>query len=161
MTLSNIPAGRLNTMRRSQRVCLSVPIQVAKADPGKGQMTESTRTLVVSAHGALFVLEMAVQTGDLLLMKHNKTHEQLVCRVVNFTPDQSGKFEVAVEFEQAAPRFWRVAFPPSDWSPRSPDAKAPTAKPFAGRTLAQSAAATPGDPDRKHAHGSQQTHDKV
>lgn len=160
MSSSNIPAARLGTLRRSQRVCLSVPIQVVKSNPGKAPATESTRTLVVSAHGALFVLEMPVQTGELLLIKHYKTHEQLVCRVVNFTPDQSGKFEVAVEFEQPAPRFWRIAFPPSDWTPRSPDAKAPTAKPFVRRTLAQTAASASGDPERSHAAASQPPQDK-
>ncbi|HKV63670.1 MAG TPA: hypothetical protein VJO16_17315 [Candidatus Acidoferrum sp.] len=38
-----------------------------------------------------------------------------------------GKFEVGIEFVELAPRFWRVAFSPEDWSPRSPEAKRRTA----------------------------------
>jgi hypothetical protein len=30
---------------------------------------------------------------------------------------------VGIEFDEPAPRFWRVAFPPEDWSPHSPEAK--------------------------------------
>ena len=125
--------NKFSTLRRSQRVCLSVPIVVIKPGPGKPAATEDTRTLIVSAHGALFVLQMPVQGGDLLILKHRKTQEELVCRVINYTPDHSGKFEVAVEFEHPSPKFWRIAFPPSDWSPRSADAKLPTAQPPASR----------------------------
>jgi hypothetical protein len=33
------------------------------------------------------------------------------------------QLEVGIEFLGPAPRLWRVAFPPEDWSPRSPEAK--------------------------------------
>ena len=148
MTLPDAQPGKLGTLRRSQRVCLSVPIQVVKSDPGKPKTTEDTRTLLVSAHGALFVLEQSVQVSELLILKHKKTQEQLVCRVVSSTPDQMGKFEVAVEFENPAPKFWRIAFPPSDWSPRSPDAKAPTAHPLGRKPLVNRAAIEHSDSDR-------------
>ncbi|HKW58086.1 MAG TPA: PilZ domain-containing protein [Candidatus Acidoferrum sp.] len=160
MNLADPQPSKLTALRRSQRVCLSVPIQVVRSEPGKPQTTEETRTLVVSAHGALFVLQMAVRAGELLILKHQKTQEQLVCRVVNFTPDQSGTFEVGVEFEHPAPKFWRIAFPPSDWSPRSPDAKAPTAKPLGGRPLAKIAGAMPGDSEKSQPVASNRLFDK-
>jgi len=31
--------------------------------------------------------------------------------------------EIGLEFAKPFPHFWRVAFPPADWSPRSPEAK--------------------------------------
>ncbi len=88
--------------------------------------SEETYTLIVNAHGALIHLALTVEIGQLLGIKNVQTMEQLVCRVVNLGPDQTGKREVGIEFEQPSPRFWRIAFPPSDWTPRSPDAKAPT-----------------------------------
>ena len=145
MTVPETQPNKLNTLRRSQRVCLSVPIVVSKSQTGKLASSEDTRTLIVSAHGALFVLQMQVQPGDLLILKHKKTQEELVCRVINSSPEQSGRFEVGVEFEQPAPRFWRIAFPPSDWTPRSPDAKAPTAQPLAGRPFVRKASVAPAD----------------
>jgi hypothetical protein len=133
MSTPEVHPSKFSNLRRSQRVCLSVPIVIVKNDPNKSQASEETRTLIVSAHGALLVLTMPVQAGELLTLKHKKTQEELVCRVVNYGPDQSGKREVGVEFEHPAPRFWRIAFPPSDWSPRSPDAKPPTPQPPGGR----------------------------
>lgn len=127
MCAADPQASKMSNLRRSQRVCLSVPIVVMKGARGKNQASEETRTLIVSAHGALLILQMPVQAGDLLTIKHPKTEEELVCRVVNLGPDQSGKREVGVEFEHPEPRFWRIAFPPPDWSPRSVEAKAPTA----------------------------------
>jgi hypothetical protein len=31
--------------------------------------------------------------------------------------------EVGIELEKPSPRFWRVSFPPEDWTPRSAEAK--------------------------------------
>jgi hypothetical protein len=131
----NIPdplPGKVSSLRRSQRVCLSVPITVTRGE-GKTSTSEETRTLIVSAHGALLALTLTAEIGQLLVLKHGTTQEQLTCRVVTLGTEQAGKREVGVEFEKPSPRFWRIAFPPSDWSPRSPDAKPPTAQPPGGR----------------------------
>lgn len=161
MTLPETQSSKLSALRRSQRVCLSVPIQVVKSEPGKQQVAEDTRTLIVSAHGALFVLQLSVQAGELLILRHKKTQEQLVCRVVSSTPDQMGKFEVAVEFEHPAPKFWRIAFPPTDWTPRSPDAKAPSAQPLGRRPLLNRAGVAHGDPDQGQPIKSRQAGNKA
>jgi hypothetical protein len=36
---------------------------------------------------------------------------------------RGGKAEVGLEFTVPRPAFWRVAFPPEDWSPKHPDAR--------------------------------------
>lgn len=126
MSTAELQPNKVSNLRRSQRVCLSVPIMVVKGAPASSQTSEEARTLIVSAHGALIVMRLPAKAGDLLTIRHTKTLEELVCRVVNVGPDQSGKREIGVEFEHPSPRFWRIAFPPADWSPRSIDAKAPT-----------------------------------
>ena len=118
--------SKFSNLRRSQRVCLSVPIIVLQGGPGKSIVTEETRTLIASAHGAMYVLGMPVGSGEVLTLRHHKTADELACRVVSIGPAQTGKHEIAVEFERPSPRFRRIAFPPADWSPRSPDAKSPT-----------------------------------
>lgn len=126
MSTAELHPNKVSNLRRSQRVCLSVPIMVIKGATTSSQTTEETRTLIVSAHGALIIMRLPAKAGDLLTIRHTKTLEELVCRIVNVGPDQSGKREIGVEFEHPSPRFWRIAFPPADWSPRSVDAKAPT-----------------------------------
>ena len=134
MNIAEPLSSKVSTLRRSQRVCLSAPVTVYRPGPGENVASEDTRTLLVSAHGALLVLELKVESGQALTMKHPKTHEELSCRVVYLGPNQAGRREVGVEFEEPAPRFWRIAFPPADWSPRSPYAKPPTA-PLLARPL--------------------------
>jgi len=50
---------------------------------------------------------------------------------VEIAESHAGKSEVAVEFLEPSPRFWRIAFPPEDWSARSPEAKGFVTQPAA------------------------------
>ena len=118
--------NKMSQLRRSQRVCLRLPILVLREGPGDNVASEETHTLIVNAHGALIQLALTVEVGQLLGIKNLQTMEQLVCRVVHLGAEQLGKREVGIEFEIPSPRFWRITFPPSDWTPRSPEAKAPT-----------------------------------
>jgi hypothetical protein len=61
--------------------------------------------------------------GQPLRMKNLATNEEVSCTVadINRTSDQVPK--VGIAFAKPSPSFWRVAFPPEDWSPRSPEAK--------------------------------------
>jgi hypothetical protein len=43
--------------------------------------------------------------------------------VVDFPSGAEAGAEVGIELQKPSPRFWRVAFPPEDWSTRSPEAK--------------------------------------
>jgi hypothetical protein len=151
MSSPDFQINKFTNLRRSQRVCLSVPVVAMKGAPGANRTSEETRTLIVSAHGALLVLSLPVQAGELLILKHAKTQEELVCRVINVGPDQLGKREVGVEFERPAPRFWRIAFPPADWTPRSVDAKARSAPSPNSRLHQRNAASIPAEGDKKEA----------
>jgi hypothetical protein len=114
-----------NTQRRSQRVLVAVPISVVLARPSQKPITEKSNTLVVSAHGALLLLSMKLFAGDQLTLINPQTDEQQPARVVYLGPQQSDKQEIGIEFAKPSPLFWRIAFPPSDWTPAHQDAKAP------------------------------------
>ena len=115
---------KTTNVRRSQRVYLSVEVVVIQQRPNGISHTEETHTLVVNAHGALLLLHMDVAMRDLLTLRNVKTLGEMPCRVVDLgTLSPSGAKEIGVEFVTPSPRFWRVAFPPLDWSPRSPEAK--------------------------------------
>jgi len=127
------PGSKMSQLRRSQRVCLRLPITVLREGPGTNVASEETNTLIVSAHGALIQLALTVEIGQRLVIKNTQTMEELVCRAVTLGSEEPGKREIGVEFEVPNPRFWRIAFPPADWTPRNPDAKAPTAHSPIGR----------------------------
>lgn len=90
---------------------------------------EDTSTLVVNAHGGLLLLREVVLEGQILNLKHTKTTEEISCTVMNVGPKTNGLMEVGVEFSKPSPKFWRVSFPPEDWSPNSVDAKPVTFNP--------------------------------
>lgn len=109
-------AKRWSKNRRSHRIDLHVPILVFR-HPGDGPpFYETTHTLVVSAHGALIPLVDLVARRQLLLVQNTNTGEREECRVVSVKNQQIGPPEVAVEFTKPVPRFWRVAYPPADWT---------------------------------------------
>ena len=109
--------------RRSQRVLMQVGIRIRGKDAQGKDFEESTQTLAINAHGALVLLNARVTSGSVVHMKHNKTEEEQECHVAFLGPVRSGRAEIGLEFSQPRPTFWRVAFPPEDWSPKNPEAR--------------------------------------
>jgi hypothetical protein len=102
--------------RRSQRIDLSVSVVVHRPKSEGPQFYENTKTLVVSAHGALVALKGVVAPRQRLLLQNTASGEQQECRVVSVNKELTGPPTVAVEFAKPAPSFWRIAFPPADWT---------------------------------------------
>jgi len=109
--------------RRSQRILLSIAVLVSGQRANGSSFSERTKTQVVNVHGAMVELREPVLAGQPLRMKNLATNEEVACTVadVNRTSNQVPK--VGIAFAKPSPSFWRVAFPPEDWSPRSPEAK--------------------------------------
>ena len=109
--------------RRSQRVLMQVGVRVRGKDAQGKDFEEMTETLAINAHGALILLNVRLVSGAIIHVKHNKTEEEQECHVAFLGPVRSGRAEVGVEFTSPRPTFWRVAFPPEDWSPKNPEAR--------------------------------------
>lgn len=105
------PANR----RRSERVILRVPVIVQANGRDGRKMEEEAQTSVVNAHGGLLKLQMAVQAGQPILLINAQTKMQQSCRVVRVETSLGGQSAVAFEFDQPAPHFWPITFPPDDW----------------------------------------------
>ena len=117
--MSNVHANQ----RRSQRILLTIPIVISGIRSNSAPFSERTSTLIVNAHGALIQLRERVLVGQELRMRNSGTNEEIVCTVVDINPGNAARPEVGVEFSVPCPHFWRVSFPPADWTPRSPEAK--------------------------------------
>ena len=109
--------------RRSQRVLMQVAIRIRGVGAQGQNFEEFTETLAINAHGALVLLSARITSGSVVQMRHNKTEEEQECHVVFLGPVRSGKAEVGLEFSVPRPAFWRVAFPPEDWSSKHPEAR--------------------------------------
>lgn len=109
--------------RRSQRVLMQVGVKVRGVDAQGHAFDEDTSTLAINAHGALIQLEARITSGATLTMKNSTTKEEQECQVAFLGPVRGGKAEIGLEFSAPRPAFWRIAFPPEDWTPRSPEAR--------------------------------------
>jgi hypothetical protein len=115
--------GNPTVRRRSQRVLMQVTVRVRGKDAQGNPFEEETETLAINAHGALILVNARVTSGSTMLMQHKRTQEEQECHVVFLGPVRAGKAEIGLEFSEARPAFWRVAFPPEDWTLKHPDAR--------------------------------------
>jgi hypothetical protein len=124
MSTQNKLGGQPALMRRrSQRAILSLPINVRSVDgnSGKPAIEESTQTLVVNEHGALIPITAKIENGQALHLTNRTTGEGLNCHVRYIGAISGGKTQVGVEFDEPAPNFWRIAFPPENWTSPEPE----------------------------------------
>jgi PilZ domain len=109
--------------RRSQRVLMTVPVRVSGQTGAGLPFDEETHTRAISAHGALILVSTKVHRGQRLSLSNLQTRAALECVVAHIDRHQRDHPHVGVEFTLPNPVFWHVAFPPTDWTPRHPDAK--------------------------------------
>lgn len=102
--------------RRGQRVLLRIHAQIHVALDGKAT-TFDVSTLSVSPQGALVVLNKCLVSGTRLVLENISTREKVACKVTRQPRESSEGYQVPLEFDSPAPRFWRIAFPPADWRP--------------------------------------------
>src|SRR5260370_228420 len=120
--VSNTPTYT-GARRRSQRVLMQVPVRIRGKDAQGADFEELTETLAINAHGALVLLTARLTSGAAVHMRHNKTEEEQECHVAFLGPVRSGKAEIGLAFTAPRPTFWRVSFPPEDWTPTIPEAR--------------------------------------
>ena len=109
--------------RRSQRVLMQVAVKIRGTDANGRKFEEEASTLAINAHGALMLLQARLTSGSAVVMQHKQTEEEQECHVVFLGPVRAGQGEIGLEFSEPRPAFWRVTFPPEDWSPRHPEAR--------------------------------------
>ena len=102
--------------RRSVRVNIAMPVLV-RGKKGAQSFEEETQTVSVSAHGCMVRIANTVARGQEIAIVNKKTAEELPCTVTFLGQRDGAKTEIGVEFAEASPLFWRIAFPPEDWDP--------------------------------------------
>ncbi len=108
--------GRTEDVSRPQPVCIEVPVKVQgvrpAADPDKREpFTESTRTVIVFANGAVVRSGTAVNPGQLIFLTNEHTKKEVVCQVVKSKAYQHVAGYLELEFTEPNPGFWGIHFP--------------------------------------------------
>lgn len=99
-----------------QRVMLRVPVTVHVALQGKETSLEAS-TFSVSNTGALLIMKRGLPADSRFVLEHGQTRDRIACRVTRPPREMPDGSHISVEFDSAAPNFWRIAFPPTDWRP--------------------------------------------
>jgi hypothetical protein len=111
-----------DSRRRTQRIALQVPVRVSGQSTVGSRFEEETHTLVISANGALILLSAPVDKGQRLRLLNIRTEDAAECVVAYLGQRQGNRLEVGVAFVLPNRSFWRVAFPPVDWTRPEDDA---------------------------------------
>jgi hypothetical protein len=111
------PAGDYAERRRTQRVQIAMPVLIRGKNGAQQAFEEDARTISINANGCMIMMGNSLSRGQELSIVNPKTAEELPCRVVFLGKKFDGKTETGLEFVEASPLFWRIAFPPEDWDP--------------------------------------------
>lgn len=131
--------------RRGQGVVMQIPIRGRGDDVGGRAFDEGTETLTINAHGAFILLQGRVSRGAQITLKHNRTGEEQECRVLHVGALRRNKAEIGLEFSSPRAHFWRVYFPPEEWTPKSLEARKPV---IPGHGKEKSSASSAGPPEK-------------
>lgn len=119
------------TARRSKRVRLAVPIVLSGVDSAGNEFQESTRTTIVSKHGAKITTTQELVLGTAVTIENRSLALAAKATVVRvgkrLSPGQP--VEIGVQLIKAA-NVWGIIFPPDDWEtapPPEPDGGDPEA----------------------------------
>lgn len=103
---------RRGERRRTARVSVFVDLTVQGITEQNEKFKVRTRSLSVSGHGGLTVLDVPVLVGQTLILMNDNSKQKAECRVVSVRPGGSGKTIVAFEFLAPATNFCKMSFPP-------------------------------------------------
>jgi hypothetical protein len=76
-----------------------------------GKFKAEARTLSVSGHGGMMVLELEVTIGQKLMLINVNSGQRADCKVVSAKAVRDDKRNVAFEFTSTEINFWKMYFP--------------------------------------------------
>jgi hypothetical protein len=102
--------------RRTHRIQIMMPV-IVRGKSGTHAFQEETQTVSVNANGCMVRMEARLIRGQHVSIINPKTAEELPCTVIFIGQRHGSRSEIGLEFAEASPLFWRIAFPPEDWDP--------------------------------------------
>ncbi len=109
---ASTPAAEGAGRRRSDRVMLSISIEVTATDPTGLRFTESACTEMVSRHGASIVLSKPVSLEKPVLIGRPSINEEVGATVLGQLGIRGASPVYGIAFSSDVPNFWGISFPP-------------------------------------------------
>jgi hypothetical protein len=116
VTMSTLHFRRVER-RRTTRVAVFADLTVQGFNQNNEKFKIQTRSLSVSGHGGLTVLDAAVTVGQKLFLVNEISKQKAECKVVSLRSGSDGKNLVGFEFASPQPNFWKMTFPASGTKP--------------------------------------------
>ena len=98
--------------RRTPRWQAHVPVFVYGHTGNHAPFHEEAYSVIVSDRGALLIMTTPVSVGEKLLLTNKVTQTEMECRVASVGKRDGPSLQVAIEFAELAPQFWRITAPP-------------------------------------------------
>ena len=99
--------------RRSQRVLLVIPLEIAWMSANGVRVLEHGETEIVNAHGGLLRMKAKLPRGAPVELSRPRTQEKVQARVVFLGQEGAdGLWRAGVEFTAPNVTFWGVTLPP-------------------------------------------------
>jgi hypothetical protein len=113
------------SVRRSRRLYIHMLVNLVWRLEDQTLISEETETIVVNAHGGLIRVASVPPLGQKVTLQNTRANqtEEAVVVFIGKAVAKDGKVGVGVEFIKPNASFWRINFPPENWSPSHPDAK--------------------------------------
>ncbi|HEX3371749.1 MAG TPA: PilZ domain-containing protein [Candidatus Acidoferrales bacterium] len=113
-TLLRTSLAEISERRKTKRSPIDVSVYVYGHGPGKETFHEEAHTLNVSEGGALLLLSVPVEKGQLLLLTNQITEQEMDCRVVYLGTKHSRTVETGVMLSRSNAQFWQSHVPPAE-----------------------------------------------
>jgi len=97
--------------RRTARAVVSIQMEVTGVSENKAPFKFSTRTVSVSQHGGVILLEGPLPVGHKFELLNEFNNRKAICRVVSVRLAKDGKLHGAFELHCPEGNFWSMSFP--------------------------------------------------
>ena len=97
--------------RRTARAVVSIQMEVRGVSESEVPFKFLTRTLSVSAHGGVILLEAPLPAGQKFELVNEFNNRKATCRIVSIKLNKDGKVHGAFELHCPEGNFWSMSFP--------------------------------------------------
>ena len=97
--------------RRTARAIVSIEMKVTGVSESNLPFKFTTRTISVSQHGGVILLEAPLPVGQRFELLNEFNRRTATCRIVSVRLNKDGKLHGAFELHCPEGNFWSMAFP--------------------------------------------------